>query len=180
MLKHILSKKEIHLGELILIPEGVEKEKALEHEEKTKYVAISPIIPLGYYGQSKELLTDFLEPTSDEFSDYLYESTITRMEASGRFSDEEITSFYRFQVVPDKVYMDKLKRSNKKFSRIYQVTIQGEELELRGYTLPMAVYAHPTVQQFIFECGFGEYTDKGYGLLDIANVNPLDLSLIHI
>ena len=174
ILKNILSKDEISLGELILIPEGIEKEKPLDYEEKTKYVAISPIIPVGYFGQNKSMLTNFLDPTSDEFSDYLYESTIARMESSGRFSEEEITSFYRFQVVPDHDYMTKLKRNNKKFSRIYLVEIQGEDVELRGYTLPLAIYAHPTVQQFIFECGFGDYTDKGYGLLDIANVNPLD------
>lgn len=174
LLKNLLSKSSVAIGDLQLVPESIEVEKQPEYEEKMKYVAISPIIPVGYFGQNHALVKQFVDPTSDEFSDYLYESTVGRMEVSGRYSEEELASFYRFQVIPDKAYLEKMNRSSKKFSRVYHIDTQAESLELRGYTLPMAIYAHPTVQQFIFECGFGEFCDRGYGLIDIANVNPLE------
>lgn len=175
VLQAIFKKSSIYVGELELIPDSMEEETFPEFEESTKYVCISPLVAVSHFGgDSDQTVKQFIEPTSDEFSDYLYESVILRMEASGRFTSEQLESYFKFQVVPDKAYLEKTKTNGKKFSRIYHAEYQSESKEIRGYTLPLTIYAHPEVQQFIYECGFGEYTNKGYGLLDIANANPLE------
>ena len=46
--------------------------------------------------------------------------------------------------------------------------------EVRGYTLPFKLYAEKEVQEFIFSCGLGNYTYKGFGMLDLANADPLE------
>ncbi|TAH18457.1 MAG: hypothetical protein EAZ08_11235 [Cytophagales bacterium] len=35
------------------------------------------------------------------------------------------------------------------------------------------MYAHPKAHHFIFNSGFGEVTNVGYGMLDIAHADPL-------
>ena len=180
ILKVVFSRHTIVFGEMELEPESAELEKDPEFKEEMKYVSISPIITLGYqYGDSEAVVKQFIDPFSDVFSDYLYESTMARMEASGWFTEEDFQSFFKFQVVPDTHYIDKIKRNGKKFSRVYDMIFQGERKEVRGYTIPFTLYADPKVQQFVFECGFGEYANLGYGLLDIANSNPLERAEVY-
>ncbi len=175
VLQAIFKKPSIHVGELELIPDSMEEEILPKFEESVKYVCISPLVAVSHFsGEGEQAVKQFIEPTTDVFSDFLYESIILRMESSGRFTSAQLESYFKFQVVPDKVYLEKTKANGKKFSRIYFAEYQSESKEIRGYTLPLTVYAHPDVQQFIYECGFGEYTEKGYGLLDIANANPLE------
>ena len=95
------------------------------------------------------------------------------MELSGEFSADELASFTRFQVIPDKSYLTRLRGLGKKYSRMYTTYDGGVDLELRGYTMPFTLYADPKVQEFVFECGFGEYANLGFGMIDIANVNPI-------
>ena len=115
----------------------------------------------------------FINPDSDEFSDLLYESTLTRMEKSGWYTPEQMESFFKFQVVPDMVYVNKLKEQQKKFARIYAVYDLDVKYEVRGYTLPFTLYAAPEVQDFVFKCGLGAFTHKGFGMMDLAT-HPAD------
>jgi CRISPR-associated endoribonuclease Cas6 len=91
------------------------------------------------------------------------------MEASGKFTTEQIASFYKFQLVADQEYIHRLQESHKKFARIYPLYDNDVRFEVRGYTFPFKLYAAIEVQQFIYENGLGLYTSKGFGMLDLAN-----------
>ncbi len=167
-IKLLFSKERIKVGELYIIPESVEKEQAVLAPDSNKYLCISPMV----IGNPKNPDVDakkFVSPLSDQFSDILYESTMTRMESSGRFTAEEITSFYKFQIVPDKDYLAKIKEGDKKFARIYTAYDSETAYEIRGYTFPFTLYAHQKVHEFVFINGIGIFTNKGFGMLDIAN-----------
>jgi CRISPR-associated endoribonuclease Cas6 len=136
-------------------------------EASNKFVCISPLV-LITPAFNEEAGKRFINPDSDEFSDLLYESTLTRMEKSGWYSTEQMESFFKFQVVPDMVYVNKLKEQQKKFARIYAVYDLDVKYEVRGYTLPFTLYAAPEVQDFVFKCGLGAFTHKGFGMMDLA------------
>ncbi len=161
---------EILLGTLIIVPESVDRESEPVFEEANKYVCISPLVLTD--AQSESIYAKkFILPESDTFSDLLYDSTMARMEASRKYSSEEIASFYKFQIIPDKTYLKKIKEGDKKFARIYTVYDEyNEKHEVRGYTFPFVLYAGKEVQKFIFECGLGSYSYKGFGMVDLANV----------
>jgi CRISPR-associated endoribonuclease Cas6 len=114
---------------------------------------------------AKKLIT----PESDEFSDLLYESTISRMEATGRYKNEELAAFYKFQIVPDADYLNRIQSSHKKFARIYPLYDNDIKFEVRGYTFPFRLYANEEVQRFVYENGLGYFSHKGFGMLDLAN-----------
>ncbi len=172
ILKELFKRNEVNVGNLSLSPQSLERENEPEFKEQMKYICISPLVLNGPFTEGP-IIKDFISPFDDLFSDYLYESTMSRMEVSGQFESEEVSSFYKFQVIPDKNYLSKIQESSKKFSRIYSTYQQAEKLEIRGYTLPLTLYADPTVQKFVFDCGFGEFANNGFGMLDLANVNPL-------
>jgi len=168
-LNQLFSQKEFKIANLILVPESVEKEEMPVLGKQTKYVCISPMILLH---PEKNYAKKFISPNLDDFSDYLYESTLQRMEKSTLYPKEELASFYKFQLVPDQNYLKRIRQDEKKFARIY--TIQNEDdlfQEIRGYTLPFTLYAERPVQEFAWKCGIGSYTHHGYGMLDIADPN---------
>jgi CRISPR-associated endoribonuclease Cas6 len=170
-LKNLFNYPQIEIGNLILVPEAVEKEEFPELTSSSKYICISPLVlltPSFNDSQGKK----FISPETDVFSDLLYESTMNRLESYGKYSPEEIASFYKFQIVPDKDYLAKIKEGQKKFARIYPVYDQDVKYEIRGYTFPFTLYAAKEVQEFVFTCGLGAYTHKGFGMLDIANADP--------
>ncbi len=165
----------ISLGNLEIVPMSTEVETQPELTEESKFICISPTVPVkstfsGVEGKR------FIMPETDEFSDLLYDSTMQRMEASGMYTPEQIESFSKFQVVPDMEYLNKLRAKEKKFARIYSVFDMDVKYEARGYTLPFKLYAAKEVQDFVFNCGLGQYTYKGFGMLDLANVNPVGRS----
>ncbi len=165
----------IPLGNLEISPLSTEIETQPDLKEDNKFICISPTVPVkstfnGVEGKR------FIMPESDEFSDLLYDSTMQRMEASGMYTAEQIESFSKFQVVPDMEYLNKLRAKEKKFARIYSVFDMDVKYEARGYTLPFKLYAAKEVQEFVFNCGLGQYTYKGFGMLDLANVNPVGRS----
>lgn len=162
----------VNVGNLVLIPEYIEKENLPEFVDEMKYICISPVVLTGPNTEGPAL-KDFVSPFDDVFSDYLYESTMTRMELSDRFTSEDVSSFFKFQIVPDRKYLEKLQQNGKKFSRTYTTNFEQESRDIRGYTLPFTLFADKQVQQFLFECGIGEYAQNGFGMLDLANVNPL-------
>ena len=93
------------------------------------------------------------------------------MEDSGAKMDE-IEDIDKFQLVPDAQYIKKLRQAQKKFARIYPVYDQDVKYEVRGYTFPFMLYAPKAVQEFVFTSGIGNFCQKGFGMLDIANSNP--------
>jgi CRISPR-associated endoribonuclease Cas6 len=171
LLEQVFETPKIELGNLILAPEYTEQEIEPTLETSNKFVCISPLVLLtpAFNDESGKR---FINPDTDEFSDLLYESTLTRMERSGWYSQEQMESFYKFQVVPDMNYVNKLREQQKKFARIYSVYDMDVKYEVRGYTLPFTLYAAPEVQDFVFRCGLGAFTHKGFGMLDLANHAP--------
>lgn len=160
------------VGNLQLSPESYEMEDLVSVGHETKFLCISPIVllPTVFNDESSKR---FIVPGTDEFSDLLYDSTISRMEASGKFSTEAMTSFYKFQLVADQEYINRLQESHKKFARIYPLFDNDVRFEVRGYTFPFKLYAAIEVQQFIYENGLGLYTSKGFGMVDLAQSDSL-------
>ena len=170
-LKYFLNKlfqiKQVNIGSLLLQADHVEKEELLDFGDHAKFVCISPIVLLkpDFNDDSSKR---FIPPTSDSFSDLLYESTMERLIKTG-YTSQQIEEFYRFQIIPDEPYLKKLKEQQKKFARIYPVYENDVKYEVRGYTFPFTIYAEKEVLQFIFQCGLGYFTHKGFGMLDIAD-----------
>jgi CRISPR-associated endoribonuclease Cas6 len=164
----LFEQKDIVVGNLHLVPESVESEEPVAVGDEVRFLCISPIvlIPAAF---NDERGKKFVPPETDEFSDLLYDSTIARMEATKRYSPEQLTSFYKFQIVPDAEYLHRIQSSHKKFARIYPLYENDIRFEVRGYTFPFTLYAAKEVQQFIYENGLGHFTYKGFGMLDIAN-----------
>ena len=171
LVRKIFEKEYIELGQMFLLPDTVEKEKDSVLGEATKFISISPIMVVP---QDEEDVKMFIDPNDDRFSDAIYESTMSRMEKSGLYSEEDFASFFKFQIVPDNEYIKKIKKKNKKFSRIYTTGSLGQGADYRGYTIPFTLFADPVVQEFIFNCGFGDFSSHGFGMLDIANIDPLN------
>lgn len=170
-LNALFSFKLIQIGEMELTPESIEMEEVVTFENKMKYVCISPMLildPILHVEENK----NFYEPNSDEFSDFLYEATMLRMERSGQYTAEQISSFNQFQVVPDFDYLQRMKSEDKKFARIYTSFINGEKYEVRGYTFPFSLFAPVEVHRFIFNSGIGALCENGFGMIDLANINP--------
>jgi CRISPR-associated endoribonuclease Cas6 len=166
----LFEQKELMIGNLQLIPESAEPEEAVTVGESMRYLCISPLVlvPASFNDESGKR---FIQPEADEFSDLLYENTITRMENSNRFSAEQLASFYKFQLVPDRDYLQRLQASHKKFARIYPLYDSDIKYEVRGYTLPFTLFAPQPVQQFVYENGLGHFTHKGFGMLDVAQTS---------
>ncbi|UII20408.1 CRISPR-associated endoribonuclease Cas6 [Fulvivirga ligni] len=170
-LMNLFDFNQVELGGLYLQPEGVELEEEIEMEDSIKFICISPLVILNSSFNDNSAKR-FIPPDTDNFSDLLYESTISRMQAANMYTEEQLASFYKFQLVPDKTYLSRLTAAQKKFARIYPVYDQDVKYEVRGYTFPFTLYAAKEVQQFVFNCGLGRFTHKGFGMLDVANSNP--------
>jgi CRISPR-associated endoribonuclease Cas6 len=174
----LFEQKEIVIGSLQLIPESVENEEPVVISESVKFLCISPIVvlPASFNDESSKR---FVLPDTDEFSDLLYDSTIQRMEASGKFTTGQIADFYKFQLVPDKEYINRLQSSHKKFARIYPLYDSDIKYEVRGYTFPFTLYAPQPVQQFVYENGLGHFSHKGFGMLDVATTSSIKSEVDH-
>jgi CRISPR-associated endoribonuclease Cas6 len=163
----LFEQKELLIGNLQLVPEATEIEEAVVISDSVKFLCISPIVllPSSFNDEGSKR---FISPHADEFSDLLYDNTIERMNASGRFSEQQMADFYKFQLVADKEYIDRLQASHKKFARIYPLYDSDVKYEVRGYTFPFTLYAPQPVQQFIYENGLGHFSHKGFGMVDVA------------
>lgn len=168
----LFEQKELLIGNLQLSPESYEPEEPVTITDSVKFLCISPIVlvPASFNDESGKR---FISPENDEFSDLLYDNTIARMESSGKFSAEQLADFYKFQLVPDKEYINRIQTSHKKFARIYPLYDSDIKYEVRGYTFPFTLYAPQPVQQFVYENGLGYFSHKGFGMLDVANANSV-------
>jgi CRISPR-associated endoribonuclease Cas6 len=168
-LNKLFKLQQVNVGSLLLQADHVEQEELLDFGDHAKFVCISPVVllkPDFNDDNSKR----FIIPSSDGFSDILYECTMERLIKTG-YTSSQIERFYRFQVMPDEVYLKRLREQQKKFARIYPVYDHDVKYEVRGYTFPFTIYAEKEVLQFIFQCGMGYFTQKGFGMLDIANAD---------
>jgi len=163
----LFEQKELIIGSLQLVPEAVENEDAVSITDSVKFLCISPIVllPASFNDDTGKR---FVPPDVDEFSDLLYDSTIARMEASKKYPAEELAQYYKFQLIADKDYINRLQSSHKKFARIYPLYDSDIKYEVRGYTFPFTLYAPQPVQQFVYENGLGHFSHKGFGMLDVA------------
>jgi|JI8StandDraft_2_1071088.scaffolds.fasta_scaffold04715_1 CRISPR-associated endoribonuclease Cas6 len=177
LIESIFQQNELQIGELLLSPDYVEKEIFPEPTNTTQFLCISPIVLVSPIKNSF-YAKHFVSPSIDLFSDLLYQSTLSRIEESGLYSEAEIDEFYKFQFVPDQTYLEKIKNNDKKFARIYVLQDEDQKLEIRGYTLPFTLYAHPKVQNFVINCGLGSYNHKGYGMLDLADHSKTEREIL--
>lgn len=171
VLKLVFQRPSVTVGSLHLEPEYIEKEIAPEFENVSKLICLSPIVVLKAEFQNEQSKR-FINPTHNEFSDILFETLLSNMDSSG-IKVEEIPDYHKFQIVPDEAYLEKTKKNGKKFSRVYTLYDKDLAYDVRGYTIPFQLYAPPKMQDFIFSCGLGNYTHKGFGMVDLANVDPL-------
>jgi len=171
VLQLMFSRESLNVGSLVLEPEYVEREIDPEFNNVTKLICLSPMVVLSAEFQNEESKR-FINPTDNEFSDLLFENLLLQMEKGGR-KIESIEDYHKFQLVPDKDYLEKVKKNGKKFSRIYTLYDQDMSYEARGYTIPFSLYAPGEIQEFIFNCGLGNYSHKGFGMIDLAHVDPL-------
>lgn len=173
----VFQQDQITVGNLSVSPEIADEELPVNLETGSKYVCISPLVLVSPKFNSDEG-KKFIDPTSDEFSDLLYESTISKMSDYG-IDVSKIPDAQKFQVVPDEVYINKIRNSNKKFARIYPLYDQDVKYEIRGYTFPFTLYAAQEIQDFIFTCGAGAFCSKGFGMLDLANSDPTKRTVVY-
>ena len=178
LIARIFEQKDIIVGNLHLVPESVEEEEQVKITDESRFLCISPVvvIPATFNDDSGK---KFVSPESDEFSDLLYESTISRMEATGKFNADQLAAFYKFQLVPDRDYIQRIQASHKKFARIYPLFDNDVKFEVRGYTFPFILYAAKEVQQFVYDNGLGYFTHKGFGMLDVANNDSIQRAAQH-
>ncbi|MFT5616883.1 MAG: CRISPR-associated endoribonuclease Cas6 [Arenicella sp.] len=164
-----------YLGSLQLEPHLVEKEMSVVPDVYCcKYLCISPIVITKSSSQLQNKL--FISPESDGFSGKLKQSTIQRMIANGYdFGDDSA----KFSIRPDTGYIERLTERGKKFARIYTLNHQGNPLEIRGYTFPFELNANKEVHNFIFKNGFGEFTQYGFGMLDLTTSKNIPRKIIH-
>jgi CRISPR-associated endoribonuclease Cas6 len=177
-IEQLFEHREVVIGNLILIPESTEIEEPAVVSEETKFLCISPIVLLTP-AFNDERAKKFINPETDEFSDLLYECTLSRMESTGRYDAKQLASFYKFQIVPDADYINRIQASHKKFARIYPLFDNDVKFEVRGYTFPFTLYAAKEVQQFVYDNGLGQLCHKGFGMLDIANNDPIHSAREH-
>jgi len=89
----LFAQKELLIGNLQLIPESHENEEIVTVGETVKFLCISPIVllPASFNDEQSKR---FVSPEIDEFSDLLYDNTMSRMEASGKFPADKLANFY--------------------------------------------------------------------------------------
>ncbi|MFM1744516.1 MAG: hypothetical protein RLZZ630_453 [Bacteroidota bacterium] len=153
------------VGKMNLMPRSHEIIPDPEFATKMRYLCISPMI-LVDPNRDPEKSQVTIDPTSQEFSDILYEQTLDRMERAG-YSEGDLNNFAEFDVQPDHEYVQKLNETGKKFARYYR---SADGTTMIGYLLPFTLHAHPEVHKFIWQSGIGALCDQGYGMIDLVKI----------
>lgn len=163
--KALMDKERITIGKMILVPRSFEEIPDPEFNTRMRYLCISPLVlhdPLREPERSQEML----DPTSQQFSDILFNQVLDKMEKAG-FTEEKLNDFAEFEATPDREYVEKVNQSGKKFARFYKCK---EGSPMMGYLIPFTLHAHPEVHKFIWECGMGVLTEQGYGMVDTVKL----------
>ncbi|MEI6816194.1 MAG: CRISPR-associated endoribonuclease Cas6 [Bacteroidota bacterium] len=166
MVDKMFQRRIIYIGKMNLLPKLKTVIEMPEFKTEMKYLCISPIVLIDCEKGQEESERN-IDPTSQEFSDILFNTTIERMHAAG-FTEDELHEFDTFEVVADKSYIQKITENNKRFARFYK-NLEGKTMV--GYLLPFTLHAHPKVHEFIFNAGLGLYTSQGYGMIDVVQEN---------
>ncbi len=153
------------VGKMNLMPRSHEVIPDPEFSQKMRYLCISPMILIDPR-KDPERSQMTIDPTSQEFSDILYEQTLDRMEKAG-YTEAQLNNFAEFDAQPDRDYVLKLQETGKKFARYYR---GADGSTMMGYLLPFTLHAHPDVQRFIWDCGVGVMNEQGYGMVDLVKV----------
>ena len=165
LVKRIFDSPHLVVGKMNLVPKTYEVIPDPTFQTKMRYLCISPMILISPE-KDLEKAQDMIDPTSQQFSDILYNLTLDRMEKAG-FTESMLNEFAEFEAQPDMEYINKINESGKKYARYYK-SAQGNSM--MGYLLPFTLHAHPDVHQFIWECCIGQLTDEGYGMVDMVRV----------
>src|SRR6188768_2519300 len=160
LVKKIFDKPYLAVGKMNLIPKTYEVIPDPSFQTKMRYLCISPLIMIN---PDKELdrAQDMIDPTSQQFSDLLYNITLDRMERAG-YSESQLNEFAEFEAQPDMEYINKINESGKKYARFYKSAAGNTML---GFLLPFTLHAHHDVHKFIWETGLGVLTEEGYGMV---------------
>ena len=165
LIQRIFSFKEVHIGNMALLPKANHLIHDPEFKVQMKYVCISPLV-IEHASSEEEDRVVPLDPATHEFSDHLYNVMIERMEKAG-YSEEDLNTFAEFELQPDKAYMQRVNEQGKKLVRHYK---NDDNEAMHGYLIPFTLHAHPKVQKFIWDSGLGMYCNNGFGMVDIAAV----------
>lgn len=152
------------LGRLNLIFLGIEEEPAFQQfESSMKFISLSPLLP----NLDWKIDNQFIDPYSDTFSDCLYESTMQRMEEFKIVDVDKLATFNKFQIVPDKEYLERQMNDPSKYARFQYVDVDNASFKIRVYSFPFTLFAEPEVQEFIYNSGMGELNHLGLGMVDL-------------
>lgn len=168
LVDEIFSTPFFELDRLSVRPTQVLVELPPEFKQEENYVCLSPLAVRYLPGNPVENKIH-LEPNEEIFGKLLWESTLSRMKASGFFNQEELHSFPPFSIRPDEFYLRKSQELNRKISRMYTLPAFEPGAEIRGYTFPFLLNADPEIHRFLFYCGLGAFTQRGFGMLDLAD-----------
>lgn len=153
------------VGKMNLIPKTYEVIPDPVFQTKMRYLCISPLIMVNP-DKEPERAQEMIDPTSQQFSDLLYNITLDRMERAG-YSEAQLNEFTEFEAQPDIEYINKINESGKKYARFYKSAAGNTML---GLLLPFTLHAHPEVHKYIWEVGMGVLTEEGYGMIDLVRI----------
>ena len=159
----IFEKNFLPIGRMNLLPKGKEVTPDPEFNTQMRYLCISPLVLFDPIKDTTRS-TEQIDPTSHNFSDILFNTTLDAMEKSG-VPEATISSYAEFDVQPDAEYMQKASAANKKFARVYR---SADGKNMIGYLVPFTLHAHPDVHRFVWHNGIGVMTHEGYGMLDLV------------
>jgi CRISPR-associated endoribonuclease Cas6 len=163
LVKKIFDRPYLAVGKMNLIPKTYEVIPDPSFQTKMRYLCISPLILINP-NKDPDRAQEMVDPTSQQFSDLLYNNTLDRMERAG-YSESMLNEFAEFEAQPDMEYISKINESGKKYARFYK---SADGNTMMGYLLPFTLHAHPEVHKFLWECGIGTLTEEGYGMVDLV------------
>lgn len=165
LVKKIFDQPFLAVGKMNLTPKTYEVIPDPSFQTKMRYLCISPLI-LFNPDTDPEKAQEIIDPTSHQFSDILYNSTLDRMERAG-YPETSLNEFAEFEATPDMEYVQKIHETGKKYARFYK---SSKGNNMMGYLLPFTLHAHPEVHKYIWESGLGVLTDEGYGMVDLVKI----------
>lgn len=163
LVKKVFDNPFLAVGKMNLIPKTYEVIPDPSFQTKMRFLCISPLIMINP-DKDSEKAQEMLDPTSQQFSDILYNITLDRMEKAG-YTETQLNDFAEFEAQPDMEYINKINESGKKYARFYKSAAGNTML---GFLLPFTLHAHPEVHKFIWEVGLGVLTEEGYGMVDLV------------
>lgn len=165
VVQKIFDNPHLAVGKMYLIPKTYEVIPDPSFQTRMRYLCISPLIMVNP-DKEPERAQELVDPTSQHFSDLLYNITLDRMERAG-YSEAQLNEFAEFEAQPDVEYINKINETGKKYARFYKSAAGNTML---GLLLPFTLHAHPEVHKFIWELGLGVLTEEGYGMVDLVRI----------